>query len=52
MLRVIDAVWSDRVRGVFVSEFDSGRDRDDRSLATVVWLIEYLLLRAYEPRTK
>lgn len=45
---VIDAVWSERVRGVFVSEFDPGRDRDDRSLATVVWLIEYLLLRVYE----
>lgn len=56
LLRVIDAVWSDKVRGVFVSEFDPGRDRDDRSLAVVVWLIEYLLLRAYdrsgEPRTK
>jgi agmatinase len=48
VLRVIDAVWSDRVRGVFVSEFDPGRDRDDRSLATVMWLIEYLLLRLYE----
>jgi agmatinase len=48
LLRVIDAVWSGKVRGVFVSEFDPGRDRDDRSLAVVVWLIEYLLLRAYE----
>jgi agmatinase len=48
LLRVIDAVWSERVRGVFVSEFDPGRDRDDRSLAIIVWLIEYLLLRAYE----
>ncbi len=48
LLGVIDAVWSDRVGGVFVSEFDPGRDRDDRSLAALVWLIEYLLLRRYE----
>jgi agmatinase len=52
LLRVIDAVWSTKVRGVFVSEFDPGRDRADRSLAVIVWLIEHLLLRAYEPRTK
>jgi arginase family enzyme len=48
LLRLLDAVWSPRVAGVFVSEFDPGRDRDDRSLATLVWLIEYLLLRKHE----
>lgn len=51
ILGVIDAVWSERVRGVFVSEFDPARDREDRSLAMIVWLVEHLLLRAYEPRT-
>jgi arginase family enzyme len=51
LLQVIQAVWpahSDKVRGLFLSEFDPGRDRDDRSLAALVWLIEYLLLRRYE----
>jgi arginase family enzyme len=48
LLRVIDAAWAGDVRGLLVSELDPGRDRDDRSLAALVWLIEYLLLRRYE----
>ena len=48
VLRLLGAAWSPRVAGVMLSEFDPGRDQDDRSLATLVWLIEYLLLRRYE----
>jgi arginase family enzyme len=48
LLRCLDAAWSDRVAGVAVSEFDPARDRDDRGLATLVWLLERLLLRRYE----
>jgi agmatinase len=48
LLSLIDAVWSDKVAGVLLSEFDPARDRDDRSLAVVSWLLEYLLLRKYE----
>jgi arginase family enzyme len=48
VLRLIDAAWSSRVRGMLVSEFDPGRDRNDQGLATLVWLLEYLLLRKYE----
>jgi agmatinase len=48
VLRLLDAVWSPKVAGVVLSEFDPSRDRDDRSLATLVWLIEYLLLRSHE----
>jgi agmatinase len=48
LLRLLDAVWSDRVVGVMLSEFDPARDRNDLSLATVSWLLEYLLLRRYE----
>jgi arginase family enzyme len=48
LLALLDAVWSPAVAGLCLSEFDPGRDRDDRSLATLVWLIEYLLLRRYE----
>lgn len=47
LLRFLDAAWSERVVGVSVSEFDSGRDHNDQSLATLVWLLEYLLLRRY-----
>ena len=50
VLRVLDAVWSERVVGLAVSEFDPGRDRNDMSLAALMWLIEHLLLRRYEKR--
>lgn len=48
LLRFVDAIWSPNVAGLVLSEFDPGRDRDDRSLATLVWLLEYLLLRRHE----
>jgi arginase family enzyme len=48
LLRLLDAAWSERVIGVSLSEFEPGRDRDDRSLATLIWLLEYLLLRRHE----
>jgi arginase family enzyme len=48
LLRCLDAVWSERVVGVSLSEFDPRRDRDDRSLATLVWLLEYVLLKRHE----
>jgi arginase family enzyme len=48
VLRFLDAAWSERVLGIAVSEFDPGRDRNDQSLSTLVWLLEYLLLRRYE----
>ena len=47
-LRLLDAAWSDRVIGFALSEFDPGRDRDERSLQTLVWLMEYVLLKRYE----
>jgi arginase family enzyme len=48
LLRLLDAVWSDRVIGFAVSEFDPARDVRDLSLSTLVWLIEYLLLKRHE----
>jgi arginase family enzyme len=48
VLRFLDAAWSERVVGVALSEFDPGRDRNDQSLATLVWLLEYLLLKRHE----
>jgi agmatinase len=48
LLTLLDAVWSDKVAGVSFSEFDPARDRNDQSLATLVWLLEWLLLKRYE----
>jgi len=45
VLRVLSAVWSEKVVGVSLSEFDPGRDRNDQSLQTLVWLMEWCLLR-------
>ena len=49
-LRLLEATWSPKTAGVLISEFDPSRDRDDRGLGLVVWLMEYLLLRRYENR--
>ncbi len=48
VLRLLEAVWSERVIGVAVSEFDPARDTGDHCLATLMWLLEYLLLKRYE----
>jgi agmatinase len=46
--RVVNAVSSKRVVGLAISEFHPSHDKRDRSLATLVWLIEYLLLALTE----
>jgi arginase family enzyme len=48
LLRFIDAAWTEKACGVALSEFDPGRDRNDQSLGTLVWLLESLLLKRYE----
>lgn len=48
VLKCLEAIWSPKVMGISLSEFDPGRDRDERSLATLVWLMEYVLLKRYE----
>jgi agmatinase len=48
VLRVLDAVWSLKVAGLCVSEFEPSRDQNDKCLATLLWLIEYVLLRRHE----
>jgi agmatinase len=47
-LRFLDAAWSGTACGLAISEFDPARDVNDRSLATLIWLLEYVLLRLYE----
>jgi arginase family enzyme len=48
LLRLLDACWSDRIAGISLSEFSPSYDRDDQSLSTLVWLVEFLLLKYYE----
>jgi agmatinase len=45
LLRILAGLNFDRVVGVSLSEFDPGRDRGDQSLQTLVWLMEWCLLR-------
>jgi agmatinase len=51
LLRLIHAAWSEKVVGVAVSEFAPGRDHSDQSLATLAWLLEYLLVKHCETGT-
>jgi arginase family enzyme len=48
LLRFLDAAWSDRLQGLAISEFDPGRDLSDRCLSTLVWLLEYVLLKKHD----
>lgn len=48
LLQVLDAIWSERVIGLAMSEFDPGHDRKDRGLSTLMWLLEHVLLKRYE----
>jgi arginase family enzyme len=47
-LRFLDAAWSANLAGLAISEFEPNRDQIDRSLSTLIWLIEYVLLKRYE----
>ena len=49
VLRILDALGTKRLVGLAVSEFDPARDRNDQSLSTLLWLLEYVLLKRYEP---
>jgi agmatinase len=48
LLRLVDAAWSEKVAGLALSEFDPARDINDRSLATLLWLLEFVLLKRHE----
>ena len=47
-LKLFDTVWSEKVMGLSVSEFDPGRDVRDVGLNLLGWLIEWVLLRRHE----
>jgi arginase family enzyme len=46
-LKLLTAVWSGKVAGLSVSEFDPGRDVRDTGLNLLGWLIEFVLLRVH-----
>ena len=49
-LRLFDAVWSEKVIGLSISEFDPGRDTRDTGLNLLGWLVEWVLLKVNEAR--
>lgn len=48
LLAILESVWSERVVGVSISEFDPGRDLRDSTLQLLGWLTEWLLLKRFE----
>jgi arginase family enzyme len=46
-LKLLDAVWSGKVAGLSVSEFDPGRDVRDAGLNLLGWLLEFVLLKVH-----
>jgi len=50
LLRVVAAVAGPNLRALAISEFLPAADMRDQSLRTLVWLIEWLLLRRYESK--
>ncbi len=47
LLAVVQAVWSDKLLGVSVSEFAPGRDDRDAGLNLLGWLLEWVLLKRH-----
>jgi arginase family enzyme len=50
VIRLVHAVGIDRFCGMALSEFDPGRDVRDQSLSTLIWLMEWMLLKMYESK--
>lgn len=48
VLFLLRMIGREKLCGMSLSEFQPSRDRDDRSLGTLIWLIEWLLLHRYE----
>lgn len=47
---LLGRLWSEKVVGLALSEFSPAHDERDRSLATLLWLVERTLLRNHEKR--
>jgi arginase family enzyme len=49
-LQLFEVVWSEKVVGLSVSEFDPGRDMRDAGLNLLGWFLEFVLLKVKESR--
>lgn len=47
VLGIINSLPLEKIHGIAVSEYLPARDQESRSLDTLVWLFEYLMLRRY-----
>ena len=50
VLELIHGIGVERLCGMALSEFAPGRDVRDQSLGTLIWLLEWLLLKLYETK--
>lgn len=50
VLQLLGEIGAERLAGLSISEFDPAADVNDRCLATLMWLLEHVLLMKYEPR--
>jgi agmatinase len=50
LLKLLNSVWSEKVVGLSISEFDPGRDMRDTGLNLLGWLVEYVLLKVMEEK--
>jgi agmatinase len=48
VLACLGEIWSPKVRGLAISEFFPAHDERDRGLATLLWLVEWLLLKNHD----
>ena len=48
LLRVLEEIGPERFEIVAISEYAPSRDREDQSLGTLLWLLEWIFLRWYE----
>jgi len=46
ILNLLESVWSEKVIGFSISEFDPGRDVNETSLNLLGWLVEWVLLKS------
>lgn len=50
LLMLVETIGVQNLAGVMISEFAPDGDQNDRSLSTLMWLIEYLLVERYEEK--
>jgi arginase family enzyme len=49
VIKLVEAVGIEKLCGLALSEFEPARDKNDQSLSTLIWLLEWFLLKIHEP---